>query len=385
MSAAKRVLVTLESRATYGYSKNVMNAIRNFPELELSTLVTGAHLVKRFGNSIDLIVADGFPVSAMVEMNGSSKSRESWSNSLGKAISGYAQAYQRLSPDIILLSGDRIETLGCCIAAAYMGIPIAHIQAGDKSGHIDDSARHAIGKFSHIHLASCLDSVNRLIKMGEQEFRIHNVGAPQLDDIDYVKLKSNKELRLGEVVINLEKPYLLVLQHPVLVEAGESAAQMDITLNAAAMFNIPVVVIYPNSDFGNESVIAVIEKWQKKSNFIVVKNLERFEFLHLLANAKALVGNSSSGILEAPSLKTPVINIGSRQRGRPQAQNIINCNYDINLIRKSIFQSMNDENFKKRCNSAINPYGDGKSSQRICEILRDTKLDFTLLDKSCTY
>jgi len=385
VSSVRKVLVTLESRATYGYSKNVMNTIRNFQELELTTLVTGAHLVKRFGNSIDLIVADGFPVSAIVEMNGSGKSRESWSDSLGKAISGYAQAYQRLNPDIILLSGDRIETLGCCIAAAYMGIPIAHIQAGDKSGHIDDSARHAIGKFSHIHFASCQDSVNRLIKMGEQEFRIHNVGAPQLDDIDHIQLKSKKELHLNDVVINLEKPYLLVLQHPVLVEADKSATQMDITLNAAAAFNIPVIVIYPNSDLGNDGVIAVIDKWQKQSNFIVVKNLERFEFLSLLANTDAFIGNSSSGILEAPSLKTPVINIGSRQRGRPQAQNILNCNYDVGSIRERISQAINDENFKQKCNSAINPYGDGKSSQRICEVLRDTKIDFALLDKSCTY
>jgi GDP/UDP-N,N'-diacetylbacillosamine 2-epimerase (hydrolysing) len=385
MRAIRRILVTLESRATYGYSKNVMNAMRDFPGLELSTLVTGAHLVKRFGNSVDLIEADGFPISIKVEMNGSSESKESWSEALGVAISGYAKAYSELKPDIILLSGDRIETLGCCIAAAYMGIPIAHIQAGDKSGHIDDSARHAIGKFSHIHLASCQDSVDRLVKMGEQKFRIHNVGAPQLDDINQEQLRSIKKIDCNGVLINLEQPYLLVLQHPVLVEAEESAIQMDMTLMAAAIFNMPVIVIYPNSDFGNEGVISVIEKWRKKSNFIAIKNMNRFEFLSLLANAKALIGNSSSGILEAPSLKTPVINIGSRQRGRPQAENILNCDYETSLIQKAIFQALNDENFKKKCNSAVNPYGDGKSSARICAIMQNINLDLQLIDKACTY
>ena len=171
----RRILVTLESRATYGYSKNVMNAMKKYPDLELLTLVTGMHLVPELGNSVELIEKDGFPISAKVSLHGGDKDKSSWSKSLGRGIEGIASVYEAFSPDIILLSGDRIETFGCCVAAAYMNIPIAHIQAGDKSGHIDDSARHAIGKFSHIHLASCKGSADRLKRMGEQEFRIFNV------------------------------------------------------------------------------------------------------------------------------------------------------------------------------------------------------------------
>jgi len=176
-----------------------MKVMQGFDDLEILTLVTGMHLVPELGNSIDLIRQDGFDITATVPLHGGDSSSGAWSKALGAGIAGFAEAFESLQPDIILLSGDRIETFGCAIAAAYMGIPLAHIQAGDKSGHIDDSARHAIGKFAHIHLASCEDSVNRLTKMGEQEFRIHNVGAPQLDNIVDANY-SDKSLTIGSHV-----------------------------------------------------------------------------------------------------------------------------------------------------------------------------------------
>lgn len=371
---SRRVLVTLESRATYGYSKNVMLAMRDHPELELQTLVTGMHLVPELGNSIDLIRQDGFPISATVPMHGGDASRGAWSRALGQAIDGYAAAYEQLQPDVILLSGDRIETFGCCIAAAYMGIPIAHIQAGDKSGHIDDSARHAIGKFAHIHLASCEDSANRLRRMGEQEFRIFNVGAPQLDnivDVDYRR----KSVEVNGRTVDLEKPYILLVQHSV----------MAATLEACAGSGLPTYIIYPNSDFGYKQIIRRIEERAAGAAFTVLENVEREAYLSLLANCAVLVGNSSSGILEAPSFRVPVVNIGNRQRGRPQAENIINCDYEAGGIARAIRTALEDSDFRDRCAAALNPYGDGRSSRRICEILRDIALDRRLLDKECTY
>ncbi len=380
----RRILVTLESRATYGYSKNVMLAMQTYPELELTTLVTGMHLVPELGNSVDLIRADGFPVSASVPMHGGDASRGAWSKALGQAMAGYAEAYERLSPDIILLSGDRIETFGCCIAAAYMGIPLAHIQAGDKSGHIDDSARHAIGKFAHIHLASCEDSADRLRRMGEQEFRIFNVGAPQLDNI-VGKEYRRRSVQIGDRELDLSQPYLLVVQHSVMAEKEEAGHQVSATLDACASTGLPVYIIYPNSDLGYTQIVNRLGALSNNDRFVILENVEREAYLALLANCAALVGNSSSGILEAPSFRVPVVNIGNRQRGRPQAANILNCSYDASEIEKAIQTALQGQGFRQRCAQAVNPYGAGRSSQRICEILGDISLDQRLIDKECTY
>ena len=380
----RRILVTLESRATYGYAKNVMNAMKDYPELELLTLVTGMHLVPELGNSIDLIEQDGFPITARVPLHGGDESCGAWSKALGAGIEGFANVYEKLNPDIILLSGDRIETFGCCVAAAYMGIPIAHIQAGDKSGHIDDSARHAIGKFTHIHLASCEDLADRLRKMGEQDFRIFNVGAPQLDNI------VDKDYRADFVEVNgqimdLSKPYVLMVQHPVMAELNEAGEQARATLEACAQSGLPVYIIYPNSDLGYKQIIKGIEESRASGQFNVLENVEREAYLKLLANAAVLVGNSSSGILEAPSFRIPVVNIGNRQRGRPQAENLLNCGYSTSEIAATIDKALNDGVYREAAARAVNLYGDGQSAPRICEILRDIPLDQKLIDKECTY
>ena len=384
MKNKRRLLVVLESRATYGYSKNVMLMMKNFPNLELKTLVTGMHLIPELGNSIDLIRKDNFPVSYTVEMSAKDTDKSSWATALGSAISGYAKAYKQLQPDIILLSGDRIETFGCCIAAAYMGIPIAHIQAGDKSGHIDDAARHAIGKLAHIHFASCEDSANRLRRMGEQEFRIKNVGAPQLDDIIEGNYKA-KNVTINGVTFDLDRSYILLVQHTVLSEINDVSQQITSSLTACQASQLPIYWVYPNSDMGYEKILSVIAEKENSDNITSLTNIERSTYLTLLANCAVLVGNSSSGILEAPSFKVPVVNIGDRQRGRMQANNIINSSYRQEDIITKIEKALNDQEFKSKCANAVNPYGDGKSSERICSILSDISIDKNLLDKQLTY
>jgi len=383
LSKKRKILVTLESRATYGYAKNVMLEMSKYPDLELQTLVTGMHLVPELGNSIDLIRRDGFPINYEVPLHGGDKSNSSWSEALGLGINGFAQVYEAAKPDIILLSGDRVETFGCCVAAAYMGIPIAHIQAGDKSGHIDDSARHAIGKFSHIHLASCQDSVDRLISMGEQEFRVFNVGAPQLDNIENYNFKSESTEIDGQE-IDLSKPYILMVQHPVMAEIDNASEQIKETIKACKKSNLQTFIIYPNSDLGYKQIVDEINN-TNSSNFTILKNVERDAYLKLLANCSVLVGNSSSGILEAPSFRVPVINIGNRQRGRPQAQNIINCEFDSESIWSKIKFALEDIKYKESLQDVINLYGDGKSSKRICKILSSIEINRLLIDKECTY
>lgn len=384
MTKPRRILVALESRATYGYSKNVMLAMRDFPGLELTTLVTGMHLVPELGNSVELIRDDGFPISAEVPMHAADGAPNAWAVALGEAIAGFSRAYQEVKPDILLVSGDRIETFGCTVAAAYMGIPIAHVQAGDRSGHIDDSARHAIGKFAHIHLASCEDSANRLRRMGEQEFRIHNVGAPQLDNIvnrDWTAAS----LKVADRRLDLGGPYLLVVQHSVMAEVESAGAQVESTLKACERTGLPVVVIYPNSDLGYSQIIRRIEERSVSGRFVLLQNVERESFLTLLANCAVLVGNSSTGILEAPSFRRPVVNIGNRQRGRPQAANVLNCGYDSGEIERTIRFALSDVDFRRACEEVVNPYGDGQSSERICRILESVNLDGRLIDKEVTY
>lgn len=379
----RRILVALESRATYGYSRNVMRAMRDFPELELTTLVTGAHLMPEMGNSVNLIRAQGFPVTAEVEFAPRGEGRAAWSRAMGSAVSAFADAMERIAPDIVLLSGDRAETLALCVTATYMSLPVAHIQAGDKSGHIDDAARYAIAKLAHLHFASCEDSATRLRNLGEQEFRIFNTGAPQLDDL-------NRKFDVPVMSVEgrdvaLPRPYLLLMQHPVMAEKEQAAAQVAASIEACLDTGMPVVWIYPNTDLGYTEILALIEKYRNHSSVVPVANLERDAFLGLLANCAALVGNSSAGILEAPSFRIPVINIGNRQRGRPQASNILNCTPTPDAIKAAIRRALNDPAFREEAARAVNPYGDGHSSPRICELLRDTRIDRELMDKETMF
>jgi GDP/UDP-N,N'-diacetylbacillosamine 2-epimerase (hydrolysing) len=299
-------------------------------------------------------------------------------------MEGYAEAFERVAPDIVLLSGDRVETLGACIVAAFMRLPVAHIQAGDTSGHIDDSSRHAIGKFAHIHFASCEDSANRLRRMGEQEFRIFNVGAPQLDNIAGREFPP-RVMALAGCPLDLRQPFLLVMQHPVLAEVDHVGTQMTATLTAALSTGLPVVWVYPNTDHGHRQILDMMARQREQERIRIVSNLDRDDFLALLANCAALVGNSSSGILEAPSFRVPVVNVGNRQRGRPQASNIINCGYTEAEIATAIRAALGDPAFRARCAAAVNPYGDGHSGERICRILSEIPFDAQLLDKDCTY
>lgn len=384
MSKKRKILLSLESRATYGYSRNVLRAMKEFPNLEPLTLVSGMHLMPELGSSIELIEQDGFPISAKVELAATDKGKGAWARAMGRAMPGFADALEELDPDIVLLFGDRAETLTLCVTAAYMGIPTAHVQAGDKSGHIDDAARYAIAKLAHIHLASCKDSADRVRNLGEEDFRIFDVGAPQLDDLvghDYTADTVN----INGEDLDLTDPYFLLVQHPVMAESDDVKPQMKEAIEACLSFGQRVFWIYPNSDFGFQGILDLIEEYKANDLIVPISNVDRDTYSTLLANARALVGNSSSGILEAPTFKVPVVNIGNRQRGRQQASNIFNCGYSKEEITSCISSVMNDAEAQALIAKAENPYGDGKSGKRICEILQDIALDRRLLDKITTY
>ena len=335
------------------------------------------------GNSQSMLHRAQIPISATVPLTPGA-GRAGWPVAMGHAISGFAEAYDRLDPDVVLISGDRAETFALAVAAVYMGLPVAHIQAGDKSGHIDDAARMALAKLVHIHLAPGADAVERLRRLGEQEFRIFDTGAPQLDDMVGRSFKQDC-ITLDGKDFDLTSPYVVLIQHPVMHEHDRIVAQIEATLHACFATGLGIVWIYPNSDFGFRDILAIIERQHSHDRIVAVPNLDREDYLTVLANCACLVGNSSSGLLEAPTFRIPVVNIGNRQRGRPQALNIVNASHDPADIERAIRFVLSDAKFRDACSRAVNPFGDGKSAERIVGVLRDILIDNALLDKQTTY
>lgn len=384
LTMKRKVCILATSRATYGYKKRIIRLVYEAPDLELQLIVTGMHPLKQYGYSINEILEDKVPIAAQVDMMIGGDTPASYAKSLGVEMQGLVQTFDMLKPDIVLVTGDRGEMFIACATAAYMNIPVAHIQSGDVSGHIDGAARHAMTKLAHIHLPACEDSAKRVENMGEEPWRIHNVGAPQLDEI--VQGEKFRKTEMEKIFsLDFNDSVLLVLQHPVLVENDRAANQMHATLQAVKESEHHSLVIYPNVDAGNESIINMIEDYGKAENIQIERNMERSVFISLLTHVSVLIGNSSCGILEAPSLKLPAVNIGNRQRGRMQACNVINCEYDKNDIKQSIQRALHDDTFRKDLQGCVNPYGDGYSSERIVDILRSVEINEKLLDKQITY
>lgn len=379
----RKIACILSSRATYGYSRPVMRLIKKSKKLELAVIVTGMHLLKEYGLSVNEIIRDGFKIAAKVDMTVGGDSGAAWAKSLGLEMQSLAQVFSMISPDIVLVEGDRAEQLIATVTAAYMNIPVAHLQSGDVSGHIDGSARHAITKLCHIHFPACEDSAKRVLNMGEEKRRVFNVGAPQLDEIVHGK-KIQKKLLEKELKFEILSPLLMVIQHPVLVEVADARHQMIETMEAIRSFGFQTVVIYPNIDAGGEEMIRVIREYEKLPFIHTFKNIDRILFLNLLKYASALVGNSSCGILEAPSFKLAAVNIGTRQRGRMQANNVLNAPYDKKRIAAAVKKALFDKNFQQKLSRCVNPYGDGKSAARVVKILEIIPLTPELLDKKIT-
>tara|TARA_Y100000591_G_C21804617_1_gene684082 strand:- start:380 stop:1549 length:1170 start_codon:yes stop_codon:yes gene_type:complete len=379
-----KICVIGSSRATYGYKKNILKILNKDKAFDLKFIVTGMHLSKKHGYSIQDIIKDKIPIYKKINTNFKTDNEKKHIFSLSKEMLKLSVLFDKIKPDLVLVTGDRAEMFIAAITAAYMKIAIAHIQSGDLSGHIDGSIRHAITKISHLHFASCADSKKRVLKMGEQKWRVFNTGAPQLDDFSlHNKININDFNKYYN--IKLSDKFIIIMQHPVLYENKDAGFQIEQTLKAVENLQIQKIIIYPNIDTGNNKIIKLINKYKKKNNFIVFKNLKRENFIFLLRKASMLIGNSSCGILEAASFKLPVINIGNRQKGRLQSKNILNVDYSKLEILKAINIILKSKKFKKKLSKCKNPYGDGKSSIRIVKILKNIKYNKFLLDKTNSY
>lgn len=386
----RKIGVVTGTRAEYGYLKPLLNAIENDPDLDLQLFVTGMHLLKEYGNSIKEIERDGYKISRIVDMGSKAMSNEyDLAVSIGNGIIEFSQVFTEERPDILIVFGDRIEPFAATVSATTMNIPVAHIAGGDVGiGDIDHVMRHAITKMAHVHFTMSEQSTERVLKLGEESWRVYNVGALTLDTIFNSNLPSKAILE--EKYSIPSKPFILVAYHPTSTEWQQSEQQVDAVLRAvtsiANELDMEIVVIFPNDYPGGIAIVEVLRSFSKKgTNFHIIENLPNVDYLAVLGMSATFVGNSSSGIIEAPSLGVPFVCIGTRQMGRERAGNVIDVGYDRKEIEDAIRKSMLDHDFLQTVSRKESPYGDGNASKRIIEVISKIRLDNRLLQKKMTY
>jgi len=379
----RKILYISGTRADYGLMRQVLFSIRKHPKLKIEIVVTGMHLMSEFGKTINEIKRDNFKIHK-IEAIYKCDDKKSMANFIGEFILKLTKRIKNIKPDIILVLGDRAEMLAAAIVGTYLTIPVAHIHGGEVTSTVDEIVRQAITKLAHTHIPATKKAAERIIKMGEDGWRVFTVGAPGLDSIFNEKLFPKKEIA-KKYNLNLSEPILLIIQHPVSEEIENAGKQMKETMEAIKELNYQSIVIYPNADAGGRKMIKVIEKYRKYLFIQIYKNISHKDYLSLMRIATAMVGNSSSGIIEAPSFHLPVINIGSRQEGRERARNIIDVGYNKKEIKEAILRAMNDKKFQAKMKRCKNPYGDGRTSIRIVKILNRIKINKRLLYKKITY
>ncbi len=377
----KIIAVFTGNRAEYGLQFPILKAIQNHKDLDYRLIISGAHLDKRFGETIKEIKNDGFKIHAKVKIE-MSKSIDTFTpNAISSCVMGVAKVLRKIKPDIFLVYADRFEGFAAVIASTQMNIPTAHIEGGDitEGGALDDSVRHAMTKLSHFHFTTNLQATNRILSMGEEKWRVKTVGFPAIDLLAQGNYAGKKELR-SRYKIDLFKPIVLFTQHSVTTEYSLSRKQLLPSLKALVSLSnkdIQIIITFPNNDVGGEIISNEFKKISKKrnSNIKIYKSIGRYNYHGFLALAKdeklriACVGNSSSGIKETPFFGCPTVNIGSRQQSRLRANNVIDVNYNKNEIENAIKKCLYNNTFIKKCKTVKNPYGGGESGEKIAKTL----------------
>jgi GDP/UDP-N,N'-diacetylbacillosamine 2-epimerase (hydrolysing) len=379
----RKVLYISGTRADYGLMQSTLRSIDNNPKLKLEIVATGMHLMEDFGATLNEISKDGFSYHT-IEAKYEKDYRSSMVEFIGVLLQKLPMKVKEINPDVILLLGDRGEMLAGAITGAYLGIPIAHIHGGEVSSTVDDFTRHAITKLAHIHFPATELSAQRILKMGELNENIFVTGAPGLDSILHEKLIEPEKIARN-YGLDLSQPIIMVIQHPVSMEVEYARDQIRQTLEAIIDLKFQAVIIYPNSDAGGRRMIEVIENYELNPNIKAYRNIPRKEYLSLLNIASVLVGNSSSGIIEASSFRLPVVNIGTRQAGRERSNNVIDADYEKKDIKFKVLMCLYDEKFKQKVKNCSNPYGDGKTGAKIAAILSRINITERLLQKKLSY
>ena len=386
MVSIKKICVITGTRAEYGPLKLLLQKIEQSKKLELILIVTGMHLLKKYGNTIDLIKDDGIKISKIIPMYDEDDDLEdSLGRAVGKAICSLTVAFIEIKPDLLLVAGDRFESLAGVIAASTLSIPIAHIQGGDTNerGQVDEQIRHSITKFAHLHFPATAKSQRVIELMGENPERIYNCGAIALDMVYQIPLL-NKDEVCEQLQLDAEKKIIVCLQHPYTFEAEKAGEYIRLILKVLKEIEIQTLIIYPNNDPGSELIIKEIDSVKKLSWIKTYKNIERILYLSLLKNSDLLVGNSSSGLIESPIFKLPVVNIGDRNKGRESGHNVIDVKNDYDEIKNAILKALSNQ-FKQECKNVINPYGNGTASDKIVEILEQLEITDDFIRKKLNY
>lgn len=374
----KKICVVIGSRANYSSIKSALTAIQSHPDLELQLVAGASALLDRYGAVVNIIERDGFPITARVHMLIEGETPTTMAKSTGLGLLELPTIFEQISPDFVLTVGDRFETMATTLAAAYMNIPVAHTMGGEVSGTIDESIRHAVTKFAHLHFPASKAARDRIIRLGEPPETVHCVGCPRIDLVAEIlgARASGLEGLFTEGVgesLDLTKPFLLVSQHPVTTEYGEGEADILETLEAVKEVAVQAIVLWPNADAGSDDIARGIRKWRERGmdkGFHFFKNLPVETYIRLMKMTVCLVGNSSSGVREGAFIGTPTVNIGSRQAGRERGTNVVDAPHDRKAIAAAIRQQTGHGPYPS---STV--YGDGNAGERIAGILSTAKVN----------
>ncbi|WP_033068659.1 UDP-N-acetylglucosamine 2-epimerase [Thalassospira australica] len=384
MTPRRKICVVTGTRAEYGILSGLLFDIRDDDELDLQLIVTGAHLSEEFGNTFTFIEDDGFEITEKVNLLPEGDTPAMVAEATGRGVIGFSRAYSRLGPDVVVVLGDRYEILAAAQAAMLMHIPIAHIHGGETTeGAVDESIRHAVTKMAHIHFTSTELYRRRVMQLGENPKNVHAVGAPGLDNFVRIDLPDRKALEqfLGRP---LRSPLIVITFHPVTLDHKSSEEAVGPLFGALDRFPEAVCVFTKaNADAGGRRINQELEKYVQKNpdRSVLVSSLGQARYLGLLKIADVVVGNSSSGIIEAPSAGAPTVNIGDRQKGRVRAASVVDCKDTHDDIFRAIQYCMSDQ-FREKIQGGSNPYGEpGKISRNIKNILKSTGLESLIVKK----
>lgn len=371
----RKICLVITSNIHYARSKMVLEEIRKRDDLELQVIVGASAVLPAYGNVLEMMEEDGVPYHAKITMTLEGGNPIAMAKTAGIGTTEFATAFENLNPDIVLIRADRYEVLSAAIAAAYLNIPVAHIEGGDVTGTIDESVRHAITKLAHIHFATNEESKRRILRMGEHPDYVFNVGSPELEFVAQNNFISSNDfinrIGVGDVV-DINKPYILVMQHPVTTEVGQNRAHIEETLHAIQELGIPAIWFWPNVDAGADEVSKGIRVFREKYNpqhIRFIKYLPVEQFLALLKGSACLVGNSSAGIKECAFLGVPVVNIGTRQQGRTRGENVADVGYDRQEIITAVLAQISHGKYPS---SAV--YTAEGASKKIVDILSSVVL-----------
>lgn len=368
----KKIGIVTATRAEYGLLSPIIKKLNQNPGFDVRVIATGAHLSPEFGLTYREIEKDKIEIDQKIEILMSSDTPVAISKSMGLAMISFAEYFDRSKPDMLIVLGDRYETLAVCCAAMNAQIPIAHLYGGETTeGAIDESIRHAITKMSYLHFTSTEEYRRRVIQLGEAPERVFKVGAMGVENILSMKLLSKEALE-ASIAFKLDKPYAVITFHPVTLEKNQVEQQFDALLSACdAHPEMQFIFTKANSDAHGRVINQMIDDYAcKHENAIGFESLGMLRYLSALKYAQMVIGNSSSGLIEVPSFHIPTINIGDRQKGRIQGKTVINCAPEKDAILKAMDQA-DAPDFRQSIQDAVNPYGDGKSSDKIIEVITD--------------